>query len=462
MDTETKEKAAQAAAFFRSQPGFTRLFELLGQKYRSLGRTGGSIRLLQLTVEERQALSAFFRINFEGEKSIHISFSQFAVGLGQTRFSDIDVIELLQAYHGGQLLTNHEQLAAAETARQQFFAELRAVSRQSLSLLWLSGVEAKTPGTRRAQAVYEQGRPENIAVFRVVLSALDSLPADYLRLPLFAQQIAGQPHALDSNTGAGRLFIEALRVVKQGPGEAPKGETQEGLTSVEQEAELLYSVKLLRDDLLNFVTCAGLVAYDNQTGGRRPVAYWQQAWEAGAVLNVPLREIVKYSVLVPAQRNNAAGLTAKKVFIVENSGVFSAIVDKAAGEGYPLPPLVCLHGQFKLASWAALDLLAAGCCTLYYSGDFDPEGLLMAERFVKRYPQAAQLWHYSVDEYTASLRSNNNGGYRAKIISDSRIKQLDGLTIPQLRAIAGRLRETRRAGYQESFVKRLAENCILS
>ncbi|QDR79941.1 TIGR02679 family protein [Sporomusa termitida] len=459
MDTEAREKAAQAAAFFRSQPGFTRFFELLGQKYRRLGRSGGSIRLLKLTAEERQALSAFFRINFEGKDSIRISFSQFAAGLGQTCFFDIDVIALLQAYHGGQLLTNHEQLAAAETARQQFFTELRAASRESLSLLWLSGVEAKLPGTRRAQAVYEQGRPENIAVFKVVLSALDSLPADYLRLPLFAQQIAGQPHALDNNTGAGRLFLEALRVIKQEQGEATEGETQAGLTAVEQEAELLYSVKLLRDDLLNFVTCAGLVAYDNQTGGWRPVAYWQQAWETGAVLNVPLRETVKYSALVPAQRSDTAEQTAKRVFIVENSGVFSAIVDKAAGQGYPLPPLVCLHGQFKLASWAALDLLAAGGCTLYYSGDFDPEGLLMAERLVKRYPEA-QLWHYSVDEYNTSLLRNNTG-YGDEAISNSRLKQLDGLTIPQLRAIAGRLRETKRASYQESFIERLAENCIL-
>ncbi len=456
MDAVLTVKAAQAAAFFRSQPGFSRLFAALAQKYRSLGKIGGSIKLEGLEEEEIQALASFFRINLKGGRTVRISFDQFAAALQETRFGDVDVVALLQAYLGGALITNRQRKDAARRAREMFFSDLRAGEQGSRGRQWLSKVEARCAGARRAQAMYEQGHPNNLVAFKTILAALNNLPADYLRLPFFAQQIAGHPHAFDGNTSLGRMFLEALRLTQPDAANGFEENAREGVTAVELEAELLYEVKLLRDDLLNFVTCTGLLGDKRARDSQAASAYWRQAWEDDAVLNVPLRELVKYASFSPLR--SADERQERKVFIVENSGVFSAITDYAMGQGGRLPPLVCLHGQFKLASWALLDRLAAGGCSLYYSGDFDPEGLLMAERLVKRYPGSAKLWRYGREECMRSLAVGDS--LRADVLSASRLKQLDKLSLPELCDVAELLKETNRVGYQEALVDQLVADCV--
>ena len=83
----------------------------------------------------------------------------------------------------------------------------------------------------------------------------------------------------------------------------------------------------------------------------------------------------------------------KRVYVVENPAVFSALVDK-----YPDSTLVCGNGQPKLAVHLLLDRLAEHHI-LYYSGDFDPEGLLIARDIKIRYGEKAVLWNYKAELY---------------------------------------------------------------
>ena len=61
------------------------------------------------------------------------------------------------------------------------------------------------------------------------------------------------------------------------------------------------------------------------------------------------------------------------VYVMENPAVFSAILD--ANDNSRLPPLVCTSGPLSVAALLLLDELVAAGGILYYSGDFDPEGL---------------------------------------------------------------------------------------
>src|SRR5690606_16173925 len=105
------------------------------------------------------------------------------------------------------------------------------------------------------------------------------------------------------------------------------------VTTTEEINELLESYQIYRDDLLNFVTCANLIA--KTVNGIHPV------WEAAAIENsvqiVPLRELIAIEKVRPTVGN--------KVWIVENSGVCSTLLDHEL-----TAPIICTNGQFTLAS----------------------------------------------------------------------------------------------------------------
>ena len=55
------ELLQEAVQYFREQKGFARLALLFVDKYRSLGRCGGTVRLTSLTGSEREFLGHIFR-----------------------------------------------------------------------------------------------------------------------------------------------------------------------------------------------------------------------------------------------------------------------------------------------------------------------------------------------------------------------------------------------------------------
>ena len=440
-----KQEKNEIATFFRGEPGFTRLLSLLIKKYASLGRVGGSVKLEKLTKGEADSLSAFFRRNYLAQQSVVIHFADFRVALEQTRFTGIHVLDFLSAYQGHHLLTNEEVGREKEMAKEQLFAKFMDQYPQTLCQQWLNAIKKKLPGTRRVHLAYEQDVLALEKNLHVVLEALRNLPEKYERLPLFARRISGDPHALDQNTEAGRLLLYALGIILLGEKKVVEvGETEIVRTTVEEENELLYTFGLLRDDILNFVTCMGLLAIED--GGKAgPMLYWQQAWQSGAVLNIPLREMIKVQYLYPAlQTQNGT----KHVFVVENSGVFSLLADTFSQQGLFLPPLLCMHGQFKLTCWATIERLVAGGCTIWYSGDFDPEGLFMAGRLLARYPESVRLWRYSVEDYVESLSQVS--------LSAERLKKLSAIQGIEFAQLVQKIKEVGRAGYQEGLVEKLA------
>ena len=132
------------------------------------------------------------------------------------------------------------------------------------------------------------------------------------------------------------------------------------------------------------------------------------------------------------------------VFIVENSGVFSELLTKFPSKY--LPPLICTNGQFKLAALLLLDRLLKNNIIAYYSGDFDPEGLLMAQRLVSRYPANVRLWHYTEEDYIKAQSE--------VVLSKSQLNKLMNLELEELRAVKD-LMENKKTGYQEKLIKDL-------
>lgn len=438
------DELQKAKEYFSSNKGFTRLLKAMVQKYQSLGRWGGSITLTSLKDEERDALSTLFRADFSRQKSITISLERFAKALELTKFSGISALSLLEEIQGQLLLSNSDRLVQREQAKATFFNDLASQYAQPYCQLWLQAILEKNPSTRSIHTAFDMRYDHLRVQMHHVLSGLTAInkrhPNEIERLPMFARRITKDPHGFDPNNDTGRLLLQALKILNNQVRESDP--LTRPLSGTEALTELYYSFGLLRDDLWNFVTCTGITATaaDNQ-----PLGYLTEAYRQQVTLNLPLREVV---------RLDKAFACAKLVFVVENPGVYSALLDLyrdlCEEQGlmkHPNPPLVCTHGQFKLASLLLLDKLAASGTLIYYSGDFDPEGLSMAERLLLRYPGQAKAWHYTLEDYLVS-RSD-------KVISPQRLKQLDRVYSPELAPLKEKLLQTARAGYQEGILSDL-------
>lgn len=414
-------------AYLKGEPGLARLLEKLIERYRTLGRIGGSVKLVNLTVAEREALSQFFRKDYSRNASATVSFASFEKALAKSRFSGLAMEDILEAYEGKRLVTRSEKMQQHAERKEQFFRQLEMEHPHAAD--WIYYIREKGRGTRMFHSLYDVDADRLRAVIASVCVALGSLPGrqKYERLPFFSQRLERDPHAFDLDTDRGRAFLHALQFLLLQRGELS---FIKGKLNSEEANDLLQSFRLLRDDLLNFVTCAGLAGHTEK--GIHPL--WAAAIETKAVMNVPLREVAQLAKCRPH--------SGKAVFVVENSGVCSAILDQWP---FPFPPpLISTNGQFKLAALLLIDLLAKEDVTIYYSGDFDPEGLQMAQRLQKRAPDHIRLWRYTLGDYE-KCRSE-------KEIPMERLASLNTIDLEELKEVKASILAHGMAGYQEELI----------
>ncbi len=431
----------EALTYFRNSAVLQRMLQQFVEKYRSLGRTGGAVKLKLHSPGERESLGGLLGTDLGRKKAVTVSSVQLEQALGQSRFGGLSLQELLFAFAGGPILTKLEEKRREEAEKDQFFAELARGCGSKAGAEWLEQIKNRGEGSRGIHLAYRRDRAELERNLGCVLRALRHLPAeDYERLPVFAARITGDPHGFDPGTEKGRLLIEALCFLQ---GEGAEKRARRPLTA-EEISEILAASGILRDDLFSFVTCAGLLACGRNG---KNFATWEQAHLENMVLNVPLREVVKIETARPALAPMGAA-EVKSVYVVENPAVFSQILD--AFDDCPYPPLLCTHGQFRLAALLLLDRLAEGGGRICYSGDFDPEGLQMAQRLLQRYPGAARAWRYRPDDYARTKPS--------QLLDAARVRKLKQIIHPALAAVRDSIAGSGKAGYQEQIIPDLIED----
>lgn len=417
-----EQAVKKAVRFFKSEPAYKRLFVKFRKKYESLGRIGGNVSVESFTDGELEVIGGFFGMPGDVLRAKRsISIGKFEAQLQETRFGEIGLKELLNAYFG-EIIVSKKQVQAERSAIYE--ALLDELSGQYPVLdFWLGFLRGKPVEGRWIVRMAMDNQDQFIALVGWLAGAMESLPTDAERLPMFSQRITNDPHAFDLHTDLGKLLLHVLAVNLH---------RDEGVLVIPKSTgavnELLQQFNIFRDDLLNFVTCAGF--YGETEEGMHPV--WRESVNHHTVQNVPLRELVALKRVYPAN--------GKDVWIVENSGVCSALLDYEAGI-----PIVSTNGQFKLAALMLLDLLVAEGCMLHYAGDFDPEGLGMAQRLINRYPDNVELWHMGLTDYRKTSP--------VKMLSNEQIEKLNRIDDDDLLQVADEMRRIRKAGYQEALVE---------
>ncbi|WP_077301394.1 TIGR02679 family protein [Virgibacillus pantothenticus] len=419
---ETEGLLKEATLFFKSEQAYDKLFKQFRKKYESLGRIGGTISVQLFSERELEVIASFYGTTKETlmkKGTIHVA--QFASQLQETKYYGIELKQLLDYYFGEEIISKKQRKEIAQHRLESHLQQL--ATSYPLLFDWLLYVLSTPSDMRWVVRLAEKDVTYFDQLVGKLAKAREHLPTKPERLPMFSQRITADPHAFDINTDLGKLFIDVLAFYH------PEWSKHEVPQTTESINELLRVHHIYRDDLLNFVTCSGLLA-ETMEDVLHPV--WSAAVKMNTVQNVPLRELFVINRIFPA--------IGSHVWVVENSGVCSALLDEL-----PNTPIVSTNGQFKLAAWIVLDLLAKEGCTIYYASDFDPEGLGMAERLLHRYPQHVRVWQMSIRAYK---KSNP-----VKSIDEERLKKLERIEHPDLLTLAQEIKRTKKVGYQEALVK---------
>ena len=412
--------------YLKANTGYTRIIEAIIKKYKGLGQLGGFIVLDKLSDEEVKILSPY-DYHVSETRKCKVLVKKFAQGICRGKFEGIDFEEALRLYTGSKLLTNKEEKEAAKQKSVSFYEAIDKELTSTHVKKWLKeAMTLKKWGYHTINKLYQQEKNQ----LRSSLFALDvtehylNTHDEWILCPVLASQITGDTHYFDLNKVEGKLLVYFLSY-KQGR-DYPVG--------VQEMNEIFAQAKIVRDQISNSTICYGL--YGKNEAQNKP---WEAFWKIGEPLALSiynLRDVKKITAM------------NQKVYIVENPAVFSELLETAIQKEVGL---ICTSGQLNTSSYMILDLLEAAHTELYYNGDFDPEGLQIADKLKQRYKNL-HLWCYSAENYE---------NIKGTVDIEKRLAKLNGIKSKELTPIIESLRKEKVAGYQEMLVQELIRNLTI-
>lgn len=418
----------EAVEYFKKKPVYEKLFNEFKKKYESHGKIGGIAVLTGLSTGDKEDISGFLMKDFTSEEEVRVSAKLFEKALLKSRFSSLTTLDILTRYFGIKLRTNKEKSEENEGKRAEYLAELTEYTDKAYIKEWLTGVFCTgADGAVVIARSYNADKNELKIILQKLIKAIPMLP--YFQggkkkelLAVFAAQAAGNPHFFDDNTLAGNLLTAFLR-------DYFRFGYEDDLSEAENRSKVLFKAGLIKDTLSNDVIVYGI-------RGRCVDGSLHQGMEGF----LHQKEPVKLSLLTLANLEETFTNSAdRRIYIVENPAVFSILTSR-----FPEKAFICSYGQIRRAVFMLLDLFDKNT-VFSYAGDFDPEGLLIAERLKKRYGDRLIFWKYEPDIYLKYMSEEK--------LTKQRIKKLDGVRDAALLKIAELMREEGRAAYQESMLE---------
>ncbi len=426
----------QKAITFFQQAGLSRLLGKLREKYIEVGQVGGQIVIDDSTPNERRELASFLGKAPYHNTTIKIRLSDIDAALRRSGFA-CTLPEVLSAFFPDQpLITRKEQRAAHNIHQSDFHVALQTIMLQELDETrgrhWLEqGQHGMEWLYTRYKNTPKDEQERQLQLIRIVAHALNELPNSNApeRLALFAQHTSGNPHMLDADTAAGRLFLLALHDLLSTPAQSTTNENEDAAFSAQPSRDRIEAVRLyananlLVDTISSNVAAFNLLKATYHNGQIDPLL---QAAGARVVL-LPLRQIQEWQHITPAKTS---------IYVCENPQVFEEILARCPPEHTP-PSLLCTSGWPSVAAILLLDLLLAQSPAnhLYYSGDFDLKGLQIAAYLLARYPGRCHPWRFDADAYTVAL---HNGGVPASSNELALLNTLPNVFAPLIETIQER------------------------
>ena len=413
----------EAIIYFKKYPVFHKIFSGFRKKYESLGHLGGTVIIKNLTNDEKMQLSGFFQKDFYKNKTISISMQRMQKALKDSKFESLEWIDIFEGYFEHKMIWKKEILQRENETQKLFFDQILKGIKSDFVREWLDDrIMEKSTIYQRLQKEYKNS-PEGLkALLHSIEAGITKLPVFFdrkERLAVYAAQVTGNPHFFDSNTTAEMFLFDFISYHFH-------TQNEEGLSDIEYRNQQYYAAGIIRDDLSNYVIVYGIHAKDNDC-----------TLHSGIEGFFDKKEPVLLTLYTLSKLSEIYG--EKEIYILENPTVFSWLCQQ-----YPEKSFVCTNGQLRFSAFVLLDQLSR-TSKLFYAGDYDPEGLLIAQKLKLRYKERLTLWNYSVDLYEHNLSD--------VILNERRLKQLDQIFIEELQEIKENMKHQKKAAYQESMLE---------
>lgn len=402
---------------------FSEFMQLWKKQYEKYGTCKGSIDLI-LNDSNRECMSGLMGKDYYGVDCAHITFQQLQKAISNTKYENYDFNEVLKMYFNHDILTNKNRQEQEQMRIQNIFKHL--LEQEGKSQQWIHHIytDHDSVYVRIVQASKENEQ-KCINTVDVVMKALNQLPMwqdKKENISIFASLHTKNPHAFDKNTFPYYLLMHGIVYFLKV--DFPK-------TNLEQN-EILYRAGLYQDGISNYCSIARLQALNENY---QPHLGWTGFYDSYEALNVNMDNLLHIRSIVYCDR----------VYVVENPAVFQALLKMIKKEKIEKIGLVCTNGQLNYSAYLLLDILVSSNVETYYSGDMDPEGLLIADKIKQRYP-SIKLWCYDVRHYEISKSKEQ--------AADQRMHMLDALKDETLIRIGKCINENKnRVGYQENMIE---------
>lgn len=408
---------------YLSDNEFSEFMQLWKKQYEKYGTCKGSIDLV-LNDSNRECISGLMGKDYYGVDCVHITFRQLQKAILNTKYENCDFNEVLKMYFNQRVLTNKYRQEQEQMRVQNIFKQFFKQEGKSQQWIYNTYTNRDSVYIRIVQASKENEQ-KCINTVCVVMKALNHLPMwenKKENISLFASYHTKNPHAFDKNTFAYYLMMHGIVYFLKV--DFPK-------TNLEQN-EILYRAGLYQDGISNYCSVARLQAFNENN---QPHLGWAGFYDSYEALNVNMDNLLHIHFITCCDR----------VYIVENPSVFQALLKKIKKEKIEKIGLVCTNGQLNYSAYLLLDILVNSNVEIYYSGDMDPEGLLIADKIKQRYP-SIKLWCYDVRQYEISKSKEQ--------ATDQRMHMLDALKDEALIRIGKCISENKnRVGYQENMIE---------
>lgn len=424
-----RNKLEDCVMYFKARSVYKQLFGKMREKYISLGHFGGTVHLNGLKQEEYQQLSGFFQKDFDGKADVVISAVAMEKALTNSKFAGLKWDDILQSYFQESFIGKKQQKQMEVSDREYFFREVLESVPVGDGHGWLQMVlETQSEGYLLLMKQYRENKDAFRIALTLFLKAIPCLPymltkdeeVNYKLLPVFAAETTGNPHFFDVGTLGEQLLIYFLKnnIVADG---------EKLLTTVAEKASLLYEAGLLKDDLSNHTLAYGIKGMDS-------LGKIHEGIEGFRVQKEPMVLTLK----TISRLKQIEAQSGNRVYMVENPAVFSKLA-----EAWPDATVLCGNGQIRLATFVLLDLFEAET-EFFYAGDFDPEGLMIAQKLKEKYGERVHLWNYNREFYEM---------YQSEVeISTKSLKKLDKIYMKELQEIKKAMKKQKKATYQEAML----------